>query len=76
MSPEKLEKLRTILFNALKKVEEKHGDVIKSSIKYCVILEPDGKLVTADWLNDHPVVKSEIEQHYEISRLLVDALPS
>ncbi len=71
MTTDQVEKLRNILFKALAKVEEKHKAVIRSGIKYCVVLEADGKLVTADWLNDYPEVKKEIETVYENCKLFV-----
>jgi len=74
MTTDKVEKLRAILFSALIKVKEKHKDVIKSDIKYCVVVEPDGKLVTADWLNDHPEIIKDIQEQYDIALMVAESL--
>ena len=64
MTTETLERLKALLYLALVPVELKHKNAIKSSIKYSVILDADGKLITSDWLNDYPEIKKEIEEKY------------
>lgn len=64
MEPEKLQKLKSLLYLALIPTEALNKSVFKSSIKYAVVLDADGKLVISDWLNDYPDIKKEIEEKY------------
>jgi len=64
MDSQKLQQLRTLLYLALIPTEALNKSVFKSSIKYAVVLDNDGKLVISDWLNDYPEVKKEIEEKY------------
>jgi hypothetical protein len=64
MTPEQIEKLRNLLYIALIPTEALNKSVFKSSIKYAVVLDTDGKLVISDWLNDYPEIKKEIEEAY------------
>ncbi len=65
MNKDELELLKTFLYMALAPVEAKHKEIIRSSIKYCVVLDNEGKLVTSDWLNDYPEVLKEIREKYD-----------
>ena len=71
MEPEKLQKLKLLLYLALIPTEAFHKDVFKSSIKYAVVLDIDGKLIISDWLNDYPEIKKEIEEKYNAVKAAV-----
>jgi hypothetical protein len=73
MTAVQVEKLHAILFKALVKVQEKHKTIIKSDIKYCVVIEPDGKLVTADWLNNHPEIIKDIQEQYDLALMVAQS---
>jgi|GEM_PF-2269215 len=64
MTPENVNKLRSLLYLALIPTEALNKDVFKSSIRYCVIVDAEGNLVVSDWLNDYPEIKKEIEEKY------------
>lgn len=65
MTTEQVQKLKSLLYLALIPVEAQYKDVFKSSIKYSVVLDIDGKLIISDWLNDYPEIKKEIEEKYK-----------
>ncbi len=64
MTPEQVIKLRSLLYLALIPTEAQYKSIIKSSIRFCVVLDNDGKLIISDWLNDYPDIKKEIEEKY------------
>lgn len=64
MTPENINKLRSLLYLALIPTEAINKAVIKSSIRYCVIVDTEGNLVISDWLNDYPEIKKEIEEKF------------
>jgi len=73
MTPENIDKLRSLLYLALIPTEAVHKAVIKSSIKYCVIIDAEGNLILSDWLNDYPEIKKEIEETYNQVKREVEA---
>jgi len=64
MTPENVNKLRSLLYLALIPTEALNKEVFKSSIRYCVIVDAEGNLVVSDWLNDYPEIKKEIEEKF------------